>query len=137
MGGAWVGVRMRGCSRGWADRMLRRQKAYRQTDREAGIQRWPGARRAFLRCLGLPRQKRRPTASAASANGKRGALGEKHPSVARTSAFWQLASPASSRGRRAAAAEQGCDTAARMSYCNCFHILLAVLCEPEKRNKGE
>lgn len=44
-GAAWVGVRMRSCSRGLGRWDAEETKAYRQADREAGIQRWPGAKR--------------------------------------------------------------------------------------------
>ena len=82
-----------------------RQKAYRQTDRQgswdsagAGASRGDAGRR--FRGASGSQADRWPTASTAWAKGKRGALGEKRPSVARTSAFCQLPSPASSRSRR-------------------------------------
>lgn len=136
MGGAWVGVRVRGCSRGLGRQDAEERKSL-QTDRQTGKLGFRGGRGEE----GVPQAPQAKTV----ANGLRGlgqweTRGFRGKASRRRQDFCILPAPLSrlipkppGRGP----AEQGCDTAARVSYCNCFHILLAVLYKPEKRNKGE
>lgn len=143
MGGAWVGVRVRGCSRGLGRQDAEETKSL-QTDRQGSWDSAVARGEEGVTQEGVSEVPQAPQAKTV-ANGFRG-LSQwetrdfRGKASRRHQDFCILPAPLSrlipkppGRGP----AEQGCDTAARVSYCNCFHILLAVLYKPEKRNKGE